>query len=153
MIIVTYYYEEGVSMSKHIKQQDCGANPYAINISNAAVCNNNFRTTIWTGTHLQTTLMCIEPGGDIGLECHSDTDQFIRIECGRGMACMGPKEDVLNFQRPICTGCAVFVPAGTFHNIINTGKGPLKLYSIYAPPHHPRGTVHKTKKQALEEGD
>jgi len=135
-------------MSKHIQQKDCGPQPSAINIANATKCNTNFRSTIWTGKHLQATLMCIPPRDEIGLECHAHTDQFLHIECGRGMACMGLSEDKLSFQCQVCEGGAVFVPAGAFHNIINTGDCPLKLYSIYAPPQHPHGTVHKCKSDA-----
>jgi len=138
-------------MSKYINPRDCGPDPFVTNIESATKWNNNYRTTIWTGCHLQSTLMCIPPGCDIGLECHPDTDQFLRIECGKGMACMGPNETRLNYQSPVCGGSAVFVPAGTWHNIVNTGNCPLKLYTIYAPPHHPHGTVHKNKCQADEE--
>jgi len=120
-------------------------------IANATKCNNNFRTAIWTGCHLQSTLMCIPPRDDIGLECHPDTDQFLRIECGRGMVCMGKSKDKLSFECSVCGGSAVFVPAGTWHNIKNCGENPLKLYSIYAPPHHPHGTVHRCKSDAERE--
>jgi mannose-6-phosphate isomerase-like protein (cupin superfamily) len=140
-------------MSKHIKICDNGKKPFALNIEKATLSNSNFRTTIWTGGYLQATLMCIEACDDIGLEVHPDTDQFIRVESGKGMACMGEKKDRLNFQCPVGEGSAIFVPAGTWHNITNTGRCPLKLYSIYAPPHHPHGTVHVTKEQAEEEGD
>ena len=89
--------------------------------------------------------MSIPTGGEIGLEIHPETDQFIRIESGNGMVMMGPAKNRLNFQRPVSDGYAVFVPAGTWHNIVNTGNRPLKIYTIYAPPHHPHGTVHATK--------
>jgi mannose-6-phosphate isomerase-like protein (cupin superfamily) len=128
--------------------RDCGPEPFVTNIADAVRRNKNFRTAIWTGCRLQSTLMCISVGDDIGLECHPDTDQFLRIECGKGMVCMGPCEDDLNFRCSVCEGSAVFVPAGTWHNIICTGNCPLKLYSIYAPPHHPRGTVQCTKEDA-----
>jgi len=140
--------KEDFILSKYIKQRDCGPEPFAINIARATKENCTYRTAIWTGGHLQSTLMCIPAGDDIGLECHHDTDQFLRIECGRGMAVMGPCKDKLNFRCQVCDGCAVFVPAGTWHNVVNCGHGPLKLYSIYAPPHHPHGTVHRTKEEA-----
>jgi len=92
--------------------------------------------------------MTIPSGGEIGLEVHSDTDQFLRIESGRGMAVMGPKKDRLNFQCSVSDGSAIFVPAGTWHNILNTSCSAMKLYTIYAPPHHPHGTIHKTKCEA-----
>lgn len=120
---------------------DCGPEPFVVNISDETKCNRTYRTAIWTGCHLQSTVMCISAGDDIGLECHDDTDQFIRIECGKGVACMGKCKDKLDFECPVCADSAVFVPAGMWHNIVNTGNGPLKLYSIYAPPHHPRGIV------------
>ena len=89
--------------------------------------------------------MSIPVGGEIGLEVHPDTDQFLRIESGTGMAMMGPAENRLHYKRPVSAGFAVFVPAGTWHNVVNTGKRPLKIYTIYAPPHHPHGTVQATK--------
>jgi mannose-6-phosphate isomerase-like protein (cupin superfamily) len=93
--------------------------------------------------------MCIPSGCDIGLEIHKDTDQIIRVESGRGIACMGDNKECLTQQCPVCDGYMVFVPAGTWHNIINTGNCPLKLSSVYSPPHHPKGTVEKTKMQAM----
>lgn len=110
--------------------------------------NTNYRTALWTGDHLQLTLMCIPAGGEIGLEVHPDTDQFLRIESGNGVSMMGPAANRLRDQHRITDGYAVFVPAGTWHNIINTGKTPLKLYTVYAPPHHPHGTVQATKADA-----
>lgn len=129
----------------HLPMGDYGPDPFVTNIDKATRQNRNFRTALWTGRHLQLTLMSIPTGGEIGLEIHPDTDQFIRIESGNGMVMMGPAKNRLNFQRPVSDGYAVFVPAGTWHNIINTGNRPLKIYTIYAPPHHPHGTVHATK--------
>lgn len=124
---------------------DYGPQPFAANIDKATRQNANYRTALWTGQHLQLTLMSIPVGGEIGLEVHPDTDQFLRIESGSGMTMMGPAENRLNYQRQVSDGYAVFVPAGTWHNIINTGGCPLKIYTIYAPPHHPHGTVQPTK--------
>ena len=129
--------------------KDYGPNPYVINIEAATKQNNNYRTALWTGNYLQMTLMSIPVNGDIGLEMHPDTDQFLRIECGRGIVKMGRNKNDLSFQKNVSPGYAIFVPAGTWHNLMNTGNVPLKLYSIYAPPHHPHGTVQKTKKDAL----
>jgi len=89
--------------------------------------------------------MTIPPGGEIGLELHPDTDQFLRIEEGQGIVQMGATRNNLNFRQTVFEDFAIFVPAGTWHNLTNIGRTPLKLYSIYAPPHHPPGTVHATK--------
>lgn len=132
---------------------DHGPNPFVTDINQATKANPNYRTTLWTGNYLQLTLMCIPAGGEIGLERHPDTDQFLRVESGCGVAMMGPRQDMLNYRQPVKNDSAIFVPAGTWHNVINTGCCPLKLYSIYAPPHHPHGTVHTTKAQADAQGD
>ncbi|EKQ54454.1 MULTISPECIES: cupin domain-containing protein [unclassified Clostridium] len=125
--------------------QDYGPRPLVINIEKATEQNNNFRTGLWTGEHLQVTLMSIKVGDDIGLEIHPDTDQFIRIEDGQGVVKMGLSKDNLDFQAKARGDFAIMIPAGTWHNIINTGNKPLKVYSIYAPPQHPHGVVHVTK--------
>ncbi len=128
--------------------QDFGGQPYVVNIDQATKQNNTFRTAIWTGEHLQVTLMSIGVGEDIGLEMHPDVDQFLRIEDGQGLVQMGDSRDNLTFQQNVFDDFAVMVPAGKWHNITNTGNTPLKLYSIYAPPEHPFGTVHQTKAEA-----
>lgn len=128
--------------------KDYGPNPFVINIDEATKRNRNYRTTLWTGNHLQLTLMSIPVRGDIGLEVHPAIDQFIRIEDGQGIVRMGSSKNNLNFNRRVADGFAIFIPAGTWHNVINTGNRPLKLYSIYAPPQHPHGTVHETKEIA-----
>ena len=127
---------------------DYGSTPYMTNIEQEAAKNRNFRTALWTGCHLQMTLMCIPPCGEIGPEIHEDTDQLIRIEQGRAAVQMGKCEYRQDFYKNMCRGDAVFIPAGTWHNIINIGRTPLKVSSVYAPPHHPRGTVHPTKADA-----
>jgi len=133
--------------------RDHGPLPYVVDINKVTVQNNNYRATVWTGRHLQLTVMSIPPGGDIGLEMHHDTDQFLRIEEGQGVVQMGPSRNNLNFRQPVFGEFAIFVPAGTWHNITNVGRTPLRLYSIYAPPHHPHGTVHHTKAIAEKMGD
>lgn len=135
----------------HLK--DYGPEPFVVNIDEVTKQNNAFRTTLWTGKHLQLTLMSIKVGEDIGLEIHPDVDQFLRIEEGQGLVKMGDRKDNLNFQRKVYDDFAIIIPAGKWHNIVNTGNKPLKLYSIYAPPQHPSGTVHETKAiaQAAEE--
>ncbi len=125
--------------------KDYGPNPFVVNIDEATRQNNTFRTALWTGNHLQLTLMSINAGEDIGLEMHPNVDQFIRIEEGRGLVKMGDSKDRLDFQANVCDDYAFIIPAGKWHNLINTGNVPLKVYSIYAPPQHPHGTVHATK--------
>lgn len=93
--------------------------------------------------------MSIPVGGDIGLEIHPNIDQFLRIEEGQGLVKMGKEQSNLDFQRKVSDDYAIIIPAGTWHNVINTGNIPLKLYSIYAPPQHPKGTVHQTKTDAM----
>lgn len=128
---------------------DHGGQPYVVDIEKATKQNNTYRTAIWTGEHLQVTVMSINVGDDIGLEVHPNTDQFIRIEEGQGLVQMGKTKDRLDFQANATDGYAVMVPAGMWHNITNTGKKPLKVYAIYAPPEHPFGTVEATKAVAM----
>lgn len=129
---------------------DYGPNPFVVDIKKAAYHNDTFRTALWTGKHLQLTIMDISVGDDIGLEIHHDTDQFLYIVDGQGLTLMGDTRDLLWFRQPVYDDCAIFIPAGTWHNIINTGRKPLKLYSIYAPPEHPFGAVHRTKLDDME---
>lgn len=125
--------------------KDSGPEPFVIDIENATKENTLYRTTLWTGDYLQLTLMSIDVGEDIGREVHADHDQFIRIESGQGVMEMGNKEDEVDFQRRVKDDFIAMIPAGKWHNLINTGIVPLKLYSLYAPPEHSHGTVHKTK--------
>ncbi|PJK17293.1 cupin [Chryseomicrobium excrementi] len=130
--------------------RDHGPHPYVVNIEEATLQNDKFRTALWTGEHLQLTLMSIPVGESIGLEVHPKVDQFIRIEQGQGITEMGPCEDRVTFRRRVSDDDAIFVAAGYWHNLINTGNVPLKLYSIYAPPNHSFGTVHVTKEDVME---
>ena len=123
---------------------------FLFNIEEVTKSNNTFRTALWTGEHLQVTLMSIPVGESIGLEIHPDTDQFLRLEQGEGLVQMGKDKNNLTFQRRVSDNWAFIVPAGTWHNLINIGNIPIKLYSIYAPPNHPFGTIHKTKADAAE---
>ncbi|MCL2618496.1 MAG: cupin domain-containing protein [Defluviitaleaceae bacterium] len=127
---------------------DFGGKPFVVDIAKATLHNDNFRTALWSGTHLQLTLMCIPPGESIGLEAHPHVDQFLRLEQGSGLVQMGDSSGNLSFAKPVFDDSAVFVPAGTWHNITNTGNTDMKLYSIYAPPNHPFGTIHRTKEIA-----
>ena len=125
-----------------------GTVPLITNIHNATICNTNFRTTLWTGANLQVTLMCIPPGGDIGLEVHPHLDQFIRIESGQGLVKLGSSRTNLRRCQHVNAGYATVIPAGSWHNLVNVGTMPLHLYSIYAPPEHPAGTTHRTQLDA-----
>ena len=133
-----------------VKLKDYGPCPYVVNIEEATKQNNYYRISLWTGKYLQLTLMSINIGEDIGLEMHTDVDQFIRIEEGQGIIMMGDRKNQLDFQAEVCDDYAILIPAGKWHNLINTGCKPLKLYSIYAPPEHPHGTIHETKENAEE---
>ncbi|MBO9130411.1 cupin domain-containing protein [Bacillus sp. 165] len=129
--------------------KDYGPEPFVIDINEATKQNNTYRTALWTGNHLQVTLMSLNVGEDIGLEIHPNVDQFLRIEQGQGIVQMGQSKDNLNFERKVYDDFAIMIPAGTWHNVTNTGNIPLKLYSIYAPLQHPHGTVHVTKADAM----
>ena len=131
-----------------VNLKDYGAEPTVLDIDAYTLTNDNFRTAIWTGKKLQVTVMSIPVGGDVGLEQHPDTDQFLRIEDGNAKVMMGDKKDSLTFIVNVAKDYAIFVPAGKWHNIINTGERTLKLYSVYSPAEHPRGTVHKTQGEA-----
>ncbi len=135
------------------EMKDYGPEPFTVNIEEITLNNKNFRTVLWTGEHMQLTLMSINPGEDIGLEIHPEIDQFLRIEEGQGIVKMGDNEDNLDYQEDVFDDFAFIIPAGKWHNIINTGTKALKLYSIYAPPQHPYGTVHKTKEDAIAAGE
>jgi len=130
--------------------KDYGNRPFIANLDQMTKQNNTFRTALWTGEHLQVTLMCIDVGDDIGLEIHPHNDQFLRIVDGQGIVQMGDTKEQLNIQQDVGANSVIIVPAGKWHNLVNTGNCPLKLYSIYAPPEHPHGTVHRTKREAME---
>ncbi|MBM3210325.1 cupin domain-containing protein [Candidatus Saccharibacteria bacterium] len=127
---------------------DYGAEPYVVDVEELTLSNDLFRQTAWTGSNLQMTVMAIQPGGDVGLEKHDDHDQFLRIEQGSAKVVMGPSKDNLNFEAEARDDFAIFVPAGVWHNIVNESDEVLKLYSIYAPAEHPKGTVHKTQAES-----
>ncbi|MFH0244588.1 cupin domain-containing protein [Streptomyces sp. HK10] len=128
--------------------RDHGPRPHALDIEQATLTNDRFRTTLWTGTNLQLTVMSLGPGGETGPETHIDRDRFLRVEAGRGRVLMGPDRDRMSFDREVVDDWVVLVPAGTWHNVVNTGDEPLKLYSLHAPPGHPHGAVHRTKADA-----
>lgn len=134
--------------NSQMQNNDYGPEPFVVNLQKATMQNSFFRTALWTGEHLQLTLMSIPVGGEVGLETHPHTDQFFYIESGYGLVMMGNTPNKLNYQTNLSEGYAIFVPAGTYHNLINIGRNPIKLFSIYAPPQHPRGTVHRTKEES-----
>jgi mannose-6-phosphate isomerase-like protein (cupin superfamily) len=107
--------------------------------------NKFFRKVLYTGKHAQLVLMCLQGGEDIGNEVHADVDQFFRIEVGSATFVFNGTE-----KHNAEAGEAVIVPAGTHHNVINaSATKPLQMYTIYSPPNHPDGTIHKTKAEAV----
>jgi mannose-6-phosphate isomerase-like protein (cupin superfamily) len=115
---------------------------YVDNIEEATNSNGDFRRVLYTGKNLQLVLMTLQPGDEIGEEVHEDRDQFFRIEDGRGTVYIDGAANQVEDD------FAVIVPAGARHNVVNTGDEPLKLYTIYGPPEHRDGIVHRTKAQA-----
>ena len=116
---------------------------YVTEINKQAANNTNFRTVLFTASKSQLVVMSLKPNEDIGSEVHHDIDQFLRVESGSGVAVLDGKE------HSIKAGSAVVVPAGVEHNIINTSADKeMKLYTVYSPPEHPDGRVHKTKAEA-----
>lgn len=144
----SFEYTKPIYKRADIILKDYGPNPIVVNIEDATKQNNTFRTALWTGNNLQVTLMSIDIGDDIGLEVHTMGDQFIRIEDGDALVQMGDSQDNLSFQKKISADYAIMIPAGTWHNVKNIGSRPLKLYAIYAPPQHPKNTIHQTKADA-----
>jgi mannose-6-phosphate isomerase-like protein (cupin superfamily) len=120
---------------------------YVDNIEQATVANADFRRVLYTGKNLQLVLMTLPPGCDIGEEVHEDRDQFFRIEEGEGVV------RIDGVDNHVADDFAVIVPAGARHNVINTGEAPLKLYTIYGPPEHRDGVVHRDKAQAERDHD
>jgi len=118
---------------------------YVGSIERATLNNPFFRQVLFTGKHSQLVVMCLQPGEDIGDEVHHDTDQFFRLEEGEAKFVFEETEEHF-----VGNGDAVVVPAGTHHNVINNSNSKsLRLYTIYSPPNHPPGTVHKTKADAM----
>jgi mannose-6-phosphate isomerase-like protein (cupin superfamily) len=118
---------------------------FVTDIEDDASKNEYFRRVLFTAPHSQLVVMALQPGEDIGVETHANVDQFFRVERGQATAVL---EDQ---QYKLKDGYAMVVPAGTRHNIVNASTSePLKLYTIYSPPQHPDGTIHKTKAEALE---
>jgi mannose-6-phosphate isomerase-like protein (cupin superfamily) len=123
---------------------DIGPQPQSFDIERATKENSDYRSVAWSGRYLQVTLMSIPEGGSIGLEAHPQTDQFLRLDAGRGRVQMGTSKDKLTFEKEVSNGWCVLVPAGTWHNITNIGATPMQVYTIYAPAHHAPGKVQAT---------
>lgn len=117
---------------------------YIDDIEEKTLKNDNFRQVLYTGKYMQLVVMSLKPGEDIGEEVHETVDQFFRIEEGEAKVIIDGKEDALKEDM------VAIVPAGSLHNVINTSDVDLKLYTIYAPPNHPEGTVNKDKAEAEE---
>jgi mannose-6-phosphate isomerase-like protein (cupin superfamily) len=124
---------------------DYGPSSLVIDLNKAAQQNDNFRSTLWTGTYLQVTLMNIPVHGSIGMEVHTENDQILRIEEGLGLVQLGEDQFTMYGQYLAFTNYAILVPAGIWHNIINIGNDPLKISSFYAPPRYPWNTVQRTR--------
>ena len=118
------------------------------NIEKLTKENTNFRTVIQTGEHSQLTVMSIPPGGEVGWEAHSHLDQFLRLEQGTARLDFGESSDTVDESHEVEDDWGLIVPAGVWHNVVNIGETDLKLYSIYSPPEHADGTVHRTKAEA-----
>ena len=113
------------------------------NIEEKTEQNNFFRQVLYTGKYTQLVVMSLLPGEEIGMEVHPQVDQFFRIEEGRAKVVIDGEEHEVD------EGFAIIVPAGSQHNVINTGNNPLKLYTLYSPPNHPDGTIHRTRAEAM----
>ena len=117
-------------------------------VERATLDNTDFRRVLFTGEHAQLTVMRLQPGEEIGLEMHPHLDQFLRLEQGSARVTLGPSKDQVDETHDVSDDWAIIVPGGTWHNVVNTGQDDVKLYSIYSPPEHPDGTVHRTKADA-----
>ena len=116
---------------------------YSVNIEAKTLENAHFRQVLHTAPHSQLVVMTLQPGEEIGMERHEDGDQFIRVEAGTGEALVDGE------RHPLADGSAVVIPAGAEHNVVNTSTiEALRLYTVYTPPEHPDGTVHRTKQDA-----
>lgn len=132
-------------MNNNQNRCGCGGQPTVMDIDRETKENTNFRKEAWTGEHLQVTLMCIPTNCDIGVEIHEDTDQLVCIVQGCATITFGATKCSMCDGQRANGGDACLIPAGTWHNITNSGSIPLKVYSVYAPPHHAAGTVQRTK--------
>lgn len=133
--------------------EDIGPQPQSFDLEESTRDNTNYRSVVWSGRYLQVTLMSIPVGSDIGLEMHPETDQFLRLDAGRGRVQIGSAKDQLTFERDVSDGWCILVPAGAWHNVTNIGEEPMQVYAIYAPAHHKPGKIHKTASDAAADVD
>lgn len=131
-------------------QKDFGREPYIAKLCDVTLGNDTFRTAIWTGEYAQVTVMNILPCSEIGMEMHDDTDQILFVMQGESKVMMGRKSCRMELQQKVCEGEMIIIPACFWHNVMNCGREPLKLASVYAPPNHPKGTVHQRKEDAVD---
>ena len=136
-----------------MKIEDIGPQPQSFDLEKFTLENTNYRRVAWSGRYLQVTLMSIPVGRDIGLEMHPETDQFLRLDAGRGRVQIGPSKDRLTFEEEVSDGWCILIPAGSWHNVTNTGEEPMQVYAIYAPAHHKPGKIHKTASDAAADVD
>jgi mannose-6-phosphate isomerase-like protein (cupin superfamily) len=135
-----------VAANEH--HEDMGKKPWVLDIEEATIANTHYRIAKWSGEYMQMVLMSLSPGEIIDLEVHEDHDQFIRIEQGKARVFMGETKDNLTYEEDVSDDWAIFIPAGYWHQVRNTGNTDLKLYTIYAPSEHPDGTLHETYEKA-----
>ena len=133
--------------------EDIGPQPQSFDLEAATRENKRYRAVVWSGRYLQMTLMSIAPGRDIGLEMHPETDQFLRLDAGVGRVEMGTSKEKLTFEQEVSDGWCALIPAGTWHNITNTGAERMQVYAIYAPAHHKPAKIHETAADAGDDTD
>ena len=133
--------------------EDIGPQPQSFDLETSTKENTNYRSVVWSGRYLQVTLMSIPVGSDIGLEMHPETDQFIRLDAGRGRVQIGTAKDQLAFEKEVSDGWCILIPAGSWHNVTNIGEQPMQVYAVYAPAHHKPGKIHKTASAAAADVD
>jgi mannose-6-phosphate isomerase-like protein (cupin superfamily) len=136
-----------------MKIEDIGPRPKSFDLEKASRQNSEYRCVAWSGRYLQLTLMSIPVGCDIGLEMHPETDQFLRLDAGRGRVQIGTTKDQLTFDEEVSDGWCILVPAGSWHNVTNIGEEPMQIYVIYAPAHHKPGKIQKTASDAAADLD
>lgn len=132
---------------------DIGPKPQSFDLEHATQANRHYRSVAWSGRYLQVTLMSIPVGSDIGLEMHPETDQLLRLDAGQGRVQIGTAKDKLTFDEEVSDGWCILVPAGSWHNVTNTGDVPMQLYAVYAPAHHKPGKIHHKASDAAADAD